>query len=89
MKHTLIVLLLVSIHDASYETRGHVVIVGRMCIPEHGVLHQPCDSASQAALLRALPAAADEDILDALAELDHGRLWWIGHGKVVRVFNHL
>jgi hypothetical protein len=60
-----------------------------MRIAEHGMLHQPRDTTCQATFFRTLPAAADKDILDALAELQHRCLWWVWLCQVVRVPEHL
>lgn len=88
-KHSLVCLPLASINYAGNKARGHVMIVSSMCISEHGVLHQPCDSSCQTTLLGPLSAAPNKHILDALTELKHRSLWGIWLGEIVRVAEHL
>lgn len=64
------------------------MIIGCMCISKRGMLHQSRNAACDGALFP-IPTAAHKDILEALAELEHGGLGGVGLGKVVRVAQHL
>lgn len=88
-KYTLVRLPFTSINYASNKARSHIVVISSMCISEHGVLHQPCDSSCETTLLGTLSAAPNKHILDALTELKHRSLWGIWLGEVVRVAEHL
>jgi hypothetical protein len=88
-QNTFIAVSLTAIHHTCHKTRRHVVVVRRMRISEHGMLHQSRDAPSQCALLRAIATVSDKHVLHALSELQHRCFWRVWLCEVVSMFKHL
>jgi hypothetical protein len=78
-----------SVRHSRHKARRHIVIVRRMSVPEHGMLHQPRNTPCQRTLLRTISTVPDKNILNALPELQHRRLGRIRLCKVVCISQHL
>lgn len=88
-ENTLIAFALRPIHCTRNEAGCHVMVIRRMRISEHGMLHESRDASCQRPLLRPVATVPDEHIFHALSELQHWRLWRVWLRKVVGVLQHL